>query len=207
MTNELDNLKNAWKTVSEVEQSKDYSADELQKIVKRKSNSELLKIRKKFIFEWIATIMLSIFIVLFVRFFNESDTTYAILFVLLVAGISLIPSIKIMRFIKTSNDSLKDFLIEYLASFDNLMKQYIKMAAFLLPVTIVGGILLGTHASMPESEWNTFFGFRTVSIIALIVLILSVGSYWLQKRYFNWVYGKNLKRLKACLAELELVEE
>ena len=111
--NELDNLKNAWKTISESESKKDYSVDELKKIVKKQSNNELLKIRRKFILEWAAAIVLSLFIVLFIYFTNKKDTVYALIFVGTILLISIYPYLNLVKISSATNVNLIDHLSEY----------------------------------------------------------------------------------------------
>lgn len=207
MTNELDNLKNAWKTISEADPVKDYSVDELKKIVKKKSNNELLKIRRKFILEWTLALALSAFIVIYVQFLNKENTIYALTFVAFILLVSILPYLNVLKVKSTSQSSLKVHLTEFIAGFEKLVSQYMKIATVLLPIAITGGVLLGTHSSIGHEEWISLFTIKRTVLLIIIIASLSFGSYLIQKRYFNWIYGKNLKRLKACLKDLEAVED
>ena len=77
------------------------------------------------------------------------------------------------------------------------------MVVFLYPVAGLGGFLLGLHSKLPKEEWNSFF--TTESIIWIIVAIVAISllGCWMQKKYFNWLYGKNIDRLRDCLKNLE----
>lgn len=207
MMNELDDLKNAWKTISEAGTKKEYSADDLKKIVKKKSNNELLKIKRKIIFEWTIAITLSLFLVLFIRFINPDDTKYALVFIGIILAISFYPYLKVLQFQNSNHPDLKKYLNEFLNRFDRLVKQYIQMATILIPVAGIGGFLLGYHSAASQADWLGFFKFINIVLLTLFVGLISFGGYWVQRRYFKWIYGKNIQRLRDCLIDLEEVEE
>jgi len=207
MTNELDNLKRAWQTISEAESKKDYSTDDLKRIVKKKSNNELVKIRRKIIFEWSMAIVLSVFLVLFIHFINPADTNYALLFIGVILAISFFPYLSILQLKFSNTTHLKDYLIDFIARFDKLVKQYIRMATILIPVAGLGGFLLGFHSAAGQDEWDGFFTILNLFLVVFFVGLVSLGGCWVQRRYFKWIYGKNIQRLRDCLTELEDVKE
>ena len=110
MNNNMDNLKDAWKKITERGNQKEYSSAELQKIVRKKSNNELMKIRRKFILEWASAIVLSLFIIVFIQIVNKSDTLFALIFVGVILIISFFPYINIVRVKSENNTDLKSHL-------------------------------------------------------------------------------------------------
>lgn len=207
MINELDDLKSAWKTISDAESKKDYSVQELEKIVRKRSNNELAKIRRKILLEWGIGILLSVFLVLFIYYINPTDTKFALLFIGVILVVSFFPYISIFQLKFSSHADLLSYLHEFILRFDKLVKQYIRMSAILVPVAGVGGFLLGLHSTTNNNEWYSFFILSNLLLLAFFILLISFGGYWLQGRYFKWVYGKNIQRLRVCLEELEVVEE
>ena len=203
---EFEDIKDAWKTISEVESKKEYSTEDLKKIVKKRSNNELSKIRRKLILEWSVAIALSVLLVLFVRFINPADTKYALLFISVILIISFFPYINIIRLKFSNNTNLKDHLSEFISRFDKLIKQYIRMSAILVPIAGIGGFLLGLHSTAGQDEWNEFFTLWNLVGMTLFLLFISAVGCWVQRRYFKWIYGKNLQRLRDCLVDLEEVE-
>jgi hypothetical protein len=206
MMDELNELKHAWKTIAESRNVSEYSLDEIKKIVKGRSNNELLKIRRKIIIEWSLTLLLSLFLVLFIFFFNPNDTNAALLLVSLILAISFVPYIKVIRLKFSSHPYLKTYLTEFIHRFDRLIKQYMQMAAILMPIAGVGGFLLGIHSTATDADWQSMFNFLNLTIAFLIVLLVSFLGYWVQRRYFIWIYGKNIQRLRDCLNDLEEAE-
>jgi hypothetical protein len=204
---EFDNLKNAWKTISEAGTTQKYSANDIKKIVKKKSNNELFKIKRKIIFEASITIAFSIFFVLFIRFINPVDTGYALFFIGVILAISLYPYIKVLQLKNSNHPDLKSYLQEFLKGFDRLVKQCIRMATVLIPFAAIGGFFLGYHSAASQAEWIGFFKFLNLFLLSVFVALVSFGGYWVQNRYFNWIYGKNIQRLRNCLIDLEEAEE
>ncbi|MGD9992005.1 MAG: hypothetical protein AB7S69_01790 [Salinivirgaceae bacterium] len=205
MMNDLDNLKDAWKSISEPGAVSAYSADELRRMVRKRSNNELSKIRRKIILEWSVAFLLSLFLVLFVRVINPADTKFALLFIGLILAVSFIPYVKVIRLKLANHPDLKSYLTIFIDRFDRLIKQYIRMAAFLIPIAGLGGFLLGFHSAAQE-EWPVFFENLNLILLLLFVALISFCGYWLQKRYFRWIYGKNIQRLRQCLDDLNEVE-
>lgn len=207
MMDEFDALKTAWKTISDAESKKEYSAADLKKIVKKRSNNELYKIRRKLILEWGIAIALSAFLVLFIYLINPADTRYALLFIGLILAISFIPYVNVIKLKSSTHPNLKNYLHEFILRFDKLVKQYIRMATILIPVAGLGGFLLGFHSAASQVEWEGFFKMFNLLWVAVFVVIVSFGGHWIQGRYFKWIYGKNIQRLRDCLRDLEDVEE
>jgi len=207
MMNELDNFKNVWNTISEAKSHKDFSADDLKKIVKKSSNSELAKIRRKIIVEWGLTFVLSASLVFFIHQINPSDTVIALLFIFVILSLGFFPYISIIRLKFSNHYDLKNYLHEFILRFEKLVKQYSRMAAVLIPVVGLGGFLLGFHSAATIDEWNSFFKANNVILVSFIILFVSFVGYWVQTQYFNWIYGKNIQRLRDCLADLEDVDE
>jgi hypothetical protein len=205
MMNDLDNLKDAWKTISQPGAMSAYSADELRRMVRKRSNNELSKIRRKIIMEWSVAFLLSLFLVLFVRVINPADTKFALLFIGVILAVSFIPYVKVIRLKLANHPDLKSYLTLFIDRFERLIKQYIRMAAFLIPIAGLGGFLLGFHSAARE-DWPVFFQNFNLVLLLLFVAIISFCGYWLQKRYFRWIYGKNIQRLRQCLDDLNEVE-
>ncbi len=204
---ELNNFKQAWRTISEAESEKEYSADDLKRIVKKRSNNELTKIRRKLIFEWSLAVFISMLLVIVIYIINPADTIYALLFIGLILGISFIPYFKVLRLRFSQYNDLKNHLTGFLDSFESLVSQYIKMSTILLPVAGLGGFLLGFHSTAGTDAFMALFTIKNILILLFSVAVISFIGHWLQRRYFNWIYGKNLERLRKCLHDLEEVQD
>lgn len=206
MNSELDSLKNAWKTISDAQRKNEYSDGELMKMVKKRSNNELLKIRRKLLVEWTVAIALSVLLVVFIQIINPNDTKYALVFVGLILLVSFYPYYNLLKLRFTQQANVKCHLKEFLSRFDLLVSQYIKLSVILIPIAGIGGFLLGFHSASNADEWQSFFTLRNLLILIGFVGLISVGGYWVQRRYFKWMYGKNIERLKNCVSDLEEAE-
>lgn len=202
---ELNDLKQAWQVFSDVSNKKQYTTEELNHIVRKRSNNELQKIQRKLLLEWGLAILISVLIVVVVGIKKPSDIIYALIFVGIILGISFIPYYKIMVFRYRQNQDLKSHLTSFLKAFDGLVTKYIRMSTILIPFAGLGGFLLGYHSEAAHEEWLQLFSVKNIIIIIFIVVTISLGGNWFQRRYFSWIYGKNIKRLKNCLVDLEEV--
>lgn len=205
MIDELDKLKGAWQVASE--SSDTYSLEAIRKMVKKRSKNELSKIQRKLIIESITSILLSFCFIFYVHYIDSTKTFISGLYILLVMGVSLIPYFKILRFSYGQNRDLKSHLSLFISQFDRLVSQYIKMYVFLIPIAIFGaymlGFVIGVDSGMSEYE----FRLMDVLIGLLIIVGITLMGYAVLRKYFNWIYGKNLERLRDCLSELEEVED
>lgn len=204
---ELNSLKQAWDAFSDVSAQKQYSSEELNKIVRKRSNNELLKVKRKLFFESGLALFLSIMLVVVVQIIKPADTFYALIFIFTILAVSFIPYIKVFKSGLVQRSNLKSHLSQFLSSFENLVEQYIRLSTILMPIAGLGGFLLGLHATLSAEEWLAFFTIASIVIILIALVAISfIGQFFL-RRYFNWIYGKNIERLKGCLTELESTED
>lgn len=207
MTIELEKLKNTWHAVVDSDTSKSFSSDELKRIVNRRSNNEISKIRRKIIFECVISILFSVGLIVFVQIIDSSKTIWVSLYISLIVALSLFPYLKVVRFSVNGGSDLKQHLSSYIKAFDNLVYQSVKIYTFLIPIGMLSAYLLGFSIGVHLE--NKVYEFRTLDLIIGLTVVGSVTfiGYLILKRYFKWIYGKNISRLKDCLADLNRGEE
>jgi len=204
---EFEQIKNVWKMMSDSTTGKRYSNDELARMVKRQSKNELDLIRRKIIIEWTLALIIAISIVIVVDLNNPGDKKYAIAMVVFLLIVSFVPYFKVVRMRSYQYGNLKEYLTQYLNNFNRLIHQYVVMSIFLIPIAVGGGFLLGFHSTTSFYDWSQLLK-PSVLIISIVLFVgISVLGNWMQRKYFRWIYGKNLDRLSACLNELNQVEE
>jgi hypothetical protein len=203
MMDELDNLKSAWKNFGNVSTGHAYSIDQLKAMVKKRSGNELVKIKRKIILEWSVAIILSVVMVMVIRYCNKADTLYAVILMALILGISVVPYVRIFRFKFHQIDDLRSYLTRFLNGYELLVTQYIKLSAVLMPLAGGGGLLLGVHCTSTPEEWHNLFTVINLGWFTVFLAVIGFIGHWAQKRYFNLIYGGNIKRLRLCLAELD----
>ncbi len=206
MMDELDNLKSAWKNFDDVSTGHAYSIDQLKAMVKKRSGNELVKIKRKIILEWSVAIILSVVMVMVIRYCNKADTLYAVLFLALILSVSFVPYISIFKFKFNQIDDLRSYLTQFLNGYEMLVTQYMKLSTVLMPLAGGGGFLLGIHCTSTPDEWHSLFTIMNLVWFVLFLAFIAFTGHWVQKRYFNWIYGGNIKRLRNGLAELESEE-
>ncbi len=202
---ELDKLKNIWDSISNSVIDKNLSTNELRRIVERKSKSEILKVKRKFIAEWVLSIILSLLLVGYVYVFESSMTLYSIGLVFILFAVSLIPFIKIIEQKSISHIEIKEYLKLFIERYEQLVENIVRLHTFLIPFGILGGYMLG-YATVVSNISGFELTVKDCGLCLIIIVPITVIAYLLSKRYSYWVYGKNIKRLKECLAELEKEE-
>lgn len=204
---ELDNLKDAWKTLSDAQRSKQYSQTELMQLVKRKSNNELLKIRRKLLLEWTMVLVLSVLLVLYIGWLNPSDALFAVIFLLIILIVSFVPYLNLIRFKMIHYTNLRSHLTEFIARYDKMVSDYTKISFVTIPVGVLGGFAFGYHSHGSRYGWSDLFEAKKFILLLVLLVLISIGGCYLQKSYFKWFYGRNLNRIKQCLSELDEVEQ
>lgn len=205
--NELDDLKQTWKTLSESQVQKEYTHQELLLIVKRKSNNELLKMRQKLLIEWSLAIFLALLLVIYIGWLNPADTLFVGLFLLVILVVSFVPYLKLVKLKIAHYTDLRSHLHELINRYDKMVAQYTHLSFVTIPIGVLGGFALGYHSNGSTYGWDDLFEWPKFLILVLILSGVAFGGCYLQKKYFSWFYGKNLDRIKKCLAELEKAED
>jgi cation transport ATPase len=199
----MDNFKDAWKTLSKSNFGNNYSVEELNKIVRQKSKSEISRIKRKIIIEWSLSLVLSILFVGFVHYSAPTKTIYALIFIALIFTVSLIPYINLIKKGDISQNDLKRYLEDFVFRFEKLVSQYIRMIVYLIPLVVCGAYFLGFYIGNTFNGTSFFINTKHAIIsVAVIAAFIALGCFLL-KRYFKWIYGKNIYRIKECLNELE----
>ncbi len=207
MMDELDNLKEAWKTLSDAQRDKQYSQNELMQLVKRKSNNELLRIRRKLLLEWTMVMVLSVFLVLYIGWLNPSDALFAVIFLLVILGVGFVPYLNLIRFKMVHYTDLRSHLTELITRYDKMVSEYTRMSFVTIPIGVLGGFAFGFHSHGSRYGWSDLFEAKKFILLIALLVIISLGGCYLQKSYFRWLYGRNLNRIKQCIVELDEAEQ
>lgn len=203
MMDELNHLKKIWNQVSDTKAPK-LSSDELRKIVRGRSNSEVEKIRRKLRSELATTIVLSFIIVGIVYWYKPQDTIYGVILVLVSMAVSIRYYRSLFKMKFCQGEELLSYLKMFVSNFESLIAQYNQRSMFMFPFAAAGGFLLG-RSIVDGNEWSAFFTTTNIIYLAVVVVIISVLGYQIQKRYFRWIYGKNIERLRNLIIELEQI--
>ncbi len=203
MIDELDKFKDVWQALSQSNLNKNYSREELNKIVRRQSRNEIAKIRRKFMLEGSLSLFLAGIFVAFVGYFDTSILIYAIGLIVILLVVGLLPNIKMLRRKTVPQQNLKQYLEDYIQSFEKLISRYVQMIVYLIPLAACGAYIIGFYLGLTHSSEFRKPGFYDYTFGIAIVAGLTALGYALLKRYYHWIYGKNMARLKQCLTDLE----
>lgn len=195
---ELKNLKTTWDSFSKVSEKKQYTTYQLKQLLKHKSNNEFQKIKRKMLVEFVFSIILCCFLLVYILIVDPIKIWYSLAFFIAIITISSVPYFIVKKTNVNIDNSLKEYLAEFLKKFKRI---YVNTFTVLIPITIVGSFFIGYNIS--DKDYLSNISFSKITIIVAVIIALSFVGFLLQKKYFNWVYGKNLDRLKECLADLQ----
>jgi hypothetical protein len=204
--NDLDDLKQSWKTISESRGNKEYSPQELLLIVKRKSNNELHRIRRKLLTEWSSAIILSVLLFFYIGYLNPNDAIFAGVFLLIILAISFVPYINLIRLNIAHYSDLRSHLKELIERYEKLVSEYTRLSFVMIPIGVLGGFAFGYHSNGSEFGWDDLFEWKKIILLIVVLVSVAFAGCYFQKKYFKWFYGKNMERIKKCIADLEEAE-
>lgn len=195
---EIKKLKEAWKSLDKIAEKKQCEVDRLRKIVQKKTHNELQKIKRKLLIDIILSTMLFVSFLFFVKKIVPTHLFwYLFLFVVSVIIIGAIPYLRIRKLNLNFTVNLKQHLTLFLENFEKLYKG---IYFLLIPFVVVGSYVLSYFA------WGSNDNVLSVSklLVGVIVVVgLSLLSFYIEKYYFNWLYKSNLNRLRKLLKDLE----
>lgn len=195
---ELENMKNAWQSLSTAGLKKEIDKDAIEKMMRRKSKSELNKLILTFTIEWLATI--PILIIMMFSMHHTVPSTGHIwvydVFMIAMLVFLLIPMRYFLKVGKFREQSIVEYLSKLTSVFDQVIKTILNMSKVFLAIAFpVGLISAGLHVA---EDWKVF-------LIAMVVYVpFYVGVLFLIKWYYRYFYGRRIARMKDYLRELKI---
>jgi uncharacterized protein YeeX (DUF496 family) len=201
---ELDNLKDLWRNLKEDDHQDD--DDQIIKILQKKSQSPIAKMKRNLFLELIAVIILYAFPIWY--FFETSGGMYIEISVLLSIAVLLF----IFYFYK-KNKLLGEMQCVTCEVRSNLQRQLITLEKYVW-LYFVSGILLVPIAyfapglivilKYPGRDVSAEFTNSTAyTIFITIGVLITIGSYFFSRWYIRKLYGQHINRLKDLLLQME----
>ena len=201
---ELDNLKHLWRDLKE-----DNHVDEDEQILKilhKKSQSPIAKMKRNLFIELIAVIILYAFPIWY--FFQTSEGRY----IEISIGLSVVAILFTIYFYK-KNKLLGEMQCVTCEVRSNLQRQLKTLEKYVW-LYFVGGIVLTPIAyfvpgflvimKYPGRDVSAEFTSSAAYIIFIVIgLTITVGNYFFSRWYIRKLYGQHINRLKDLLLQTE----
>lgn len=204
---ELDELKNIWQKEPEPRQNQDQY---LLSLLARRSNSPIAAMKRNLLWELVAVIVLysgSIIYYFFAFGGKMAELSWFMLIVGLIFVAYYYRKNKLLNSMQCVACQVKSNLELQLGTLEKYVRFYLIAGNVLAPVAMlaVGYMVFVQYPQrldMPKTIWNDKY-IQLVALIYFIVMaLLCVGIFFLNKWYVNKLYGRHIDRLKKMLKEL-----
>jgi Ca2+/Na+ antiporter len=205
---ELDNLKDLWRNLKEDDHRDD--DEQIIKILHKKSQSPIAKMKRNLSIELMAVIILYSFAIWY--FLQASGSLYQEV-ALVLFGVAIL----FIFYYYKKNRLLGQMQCVTCEVRSNLQKQLTTLEKY-VQFYFVGGIIVtpiayfvpGIVVLLKYPDRNIAAGFTESAeyfVFIVIGILLTIGSYFLNKWYLKKLYGQHIKKLKELLLQMEEKEQ
>lgn len=202
---ELDSLKDIWR---DLDQEASHQKDDQQiiRILHKRSQSPIARMKRNLLLELIAVVVLYSLTIWY--FLQTSGGGYReIAVILFVVGVLFIfyysKKNRLLGQMQCVTCEVRSNLQQQLKTLEKYVQFYFVGGTILTPVTyfVTGVIVLLKHA---DGDFVAeFTRSEEYAIFITIGLLLTVGTYFLNKWYIKKLYGQHIRRLKELLNQME----
>ena len=202
---ELDNLKDLWRDLGQVHTHQN-DDQQIIRMLQKRSQSPIAKMKRNLLLELIAVIVLYSLTIWY--FLQTSGGGYReIAVILFVVGVLFIfyyyKKNRLLGQMQCVTCEVRSNLQQQLKTLEKYVQLYFVGGTILAPITyfVTGVIVLLKHSGgdfVPDlTRSEEYIIFITVG------LLLTVGTYFLNKWYIKKLYGQHIRRLKELLLQME----
>lgn len=200
---ELDNLKDLWRDLKDdAHQNND---EQILKILHKRSQSPIAKMKRNLFVELIAVIISYSFTIWY--FLQTSGGRYTeIALLLFVVGVLFLfyyyKKNKLLGAMQCVTCEVRSNLERQLTTLEKYVRFYFVASIIVMPIAyfIPGFIVIMEYPGrdISANSWPTEF-----IVFIVIGLLITIGSYFLNRWYIRKLYGQHIKRLKELLLQME----
>lgn len=202
---ELDNLKDLWRDLDqkEVHQNTD---EQIVMILQKKSQSPIARMKRNLLLELIAVIILySLAIWYFLA--TAMGRYWEIALLLLSVGVVFIfyyyRKNKLLGEMQCLTCEVRSNLQKQLITLEKYVQFYFVSGIILTPVAYFASGLIVLFKSPVQNAAAGFTESGEYIVFIVIGLLITIGSYFLNKWYIKKLYGQHIKKLKELLLQMD----
>ncbi len=187
---------------SETNEASNISDEEIDAMLKSKSESAISCVNKNLKKEfWISVIVFPVAILVLVASGHwELAGVMAALVIFLIVFLS-----RMTRKVKRC-DSRNYTMIHYIKDYYSILKEFVShyklFTIILVPLSFITGLALSSSIKNKAFDLSKFTEPKIIILLSISIIILYLFSFWL----LEYMYGKNLKRLRSIINEFESEE-
>lgn len=202
---ELDNLKDLWRDIGR-ENLHQNDDQEIIRILQKKSQSPIARMKRNLLVELIAVIILYSFPIWYFLETSKGRYSEIALFLFLIGILFLFyfyKKNKLLGQMQCVTCEVRSNLQQQLATLEKYVQFYFVSATILCPVAyFVPGIIV----LLKYPGENIVVSFRESTVYTVFVaigLLITIGSYFLNRWYVRKLYGQHIRRLKELLLQMD----
>lgn len=206
---ELEQLKEMWNSADK--QQTDSSAEELQALLRKKSQSPIAKMRRNLLIELVVVLVLYTLIIVY-YFLNFSGGMLALPVLLFVIGLVYvfyyIGKNKLLKKMECNSCEVKANLSMQVKTLEKYVRFYLVAGTAIFPLTMVVAsciILFYSPQSQqyPSALQSKQFIVMFVGILIAATALFTIPVYYINKWYVRKLYGQHIERLKSIVDEMD----
>lgn len=206
---ELEQLKEMWNSADK--QQTDSSAEELQAMLRKKSQSPIAKMKRNLLIELVVVLVLYTLIIVY-YFLNFSGGMLALPVLLFVIGLVYvfyyIGKNKLLKKMECNSCEVKANLSMQVKTLEKYVRFYLVAGTAIFPITMVVAsciILFYSPQSQqyPSALQSKQFIVMFVGILIAATALFTIPVYYINKWYVRKLYGQHIERLKSIVDEMD----
>jgi membrane protein insertase Oxa1/YidC/SpoIIIJ len=206
---ELEQLKEMWNSADK--QQTDSSAEELQALLRKKSQSPIAKMKRNLLIELVVVLVLYTLIIVY-YFLNYSGGMLALPVLLFVIGLVYvfyyIGKNKLLKKMECNSCEVKANLSMQVKTLEKYVRFYLVAGTAIFPITMVVAsfiILFYSPQSQqyPSALQSKQFIVMFVGILIAATALFTIPVYYINKWYVRKLYGQHIERLKSIVDEMD----
>lgn len=206
---ELEQLKEMWNSADE--QHKASSAEELQALLRKKSQSPIAKMKRNLFLELIVVVVLYTLIIVY-YFLNFSGGMLALPVFLFLIGVVYvfyyIRKNKLLKQMECNSCEVKANLNMQVKTLEKYVRFYLLAGTAIFPLTMIVASCIVLFYSPQSQQYPSALQSKQFLLLFAAILIaattlFTIPIYFINKWYVRKLYGQHIERLKSIVDEMD----
>lgn len=202
---ELDNLKDLWHDLDRATTHRN-DDEQILKILQKRSQSPIARMKRNLLLELIAVIILYSFSIWYFLEASRGRYNGIALFLFVIAILFVFyfyRKNKLLGQMQCVTCEVRSNLERQLATLEKYVRFYFVSGTVLGPIAYFGTGLIVLLKYPVEGVAERFTDSVVYIVFVIIGLLITIGSYFLNRWYIRKLYGRHIEKLKALLSQTE----
>ncbi len=197
---DINKIKSSWQSLSDASLKKEVAKPDIEKMMRKKSKSELRKILTTFIVETVVCIPILILIWIGIHHSQEQYSWLFDVFMCVAMVLVLYPVLRLFKIGKFHDYATLPYLERFIGVFDYIIRTILNRAKWLLVFAGPLGAFMGVLSSGAHMNSADMI---VVGVAILLYIPFGFGLYFILKWYYKRFYGRRVDTLRDYCEELQ----